>query len=311
MEPLYPFEPVKVDQIPTGKNWCYQVKWDGVRMLTYWDGKKVELYNRKKNKRTGQYPEFGDILSFTDAGSIILDGEIIALDQEGKPSFHEVMRRDGIRNMQKVKMMQAAVPITYMVFDILFLDGDWLLNAPLSERQNLLDTRIQPNSMVQIVPTFQEGEALFNTVKSHQLEGVVAKQLNSTYGIDEKDSRWVKIKNYLDIDAVIGGFTLSHQTVNALLLGLYTPDGALHYIGHAGTGKLSVKDWREMTDMLTPLQCDDRPFVNRPERLNDAHWVEPKFVVKVQFMEWTPGGTLRQPSIQAVVEKDPSTCLFE
>jgi bifunctional non-homologous end joining protein LigD len=311
VEPIIPFEPVRVDHIPLGEKWCFQVKWDGVRMLTYWDGEKVELFNRKKNKRTFAYPELLEASAFTNASSIILDGEIIALDFEGNPSFHEVMRRDGIRNPQKVAMMQEVVPITYMIFDILYLNGQWLLKKTFTERQDLLISVVRPTPSIQIVPTFRDGDALFRTVKSHQLEGVVAKLADSTYGINEKDSRWVKIKNYLDIDAVIGGFTLSNQTVNALLLGLYDENGLLHYIGHVGTGKLTMKDWRDMTTMLTPLQTKESPFVNRPERAAGAHWVLPQHVVKVQFMEWTPGGTLRQPSIQSLVERDPSTCLYE
>ncbi|MGV3489554.1 MAG: non-homologous end-joining DNA ligase [Tuberibacillus sp.] len=311
MEPLIPFEPIRAEKVPSGNQWTHQVKWDGVRMLTYWDGEKVELYNRKKNKRSNHYPELTDIQSYTDAQSIILDGEVIALDNQGNPSFHEVMRRDGIRNTEKVARMKNIVPVTYMVFDILYLNGQSLIDKPLSERQTLLQSFVTPNANIQIVPSFSGGEALFKTVKSHQLEGIVSKQLDSTYGLGEKDGRWIKIKNYLDIDAVIGGFTLSGGTVNAVLLGLYDQNNKLHYIGHAGTGKFTVKDWRDLTALLTPLEIKEMPFVNRPERIKTAKWVKPVHVVKVQFIEWTTGGTLRQPSIQALVERAPLSCLYE
>lgn len=305
LEPIIPFEPVSTDRILEGDQWIAQVKWDGVRVLTYYNGRDVRLYNRKKNERTFHYPEFINIGSYCNASSVILDGEVIALGTDGKPSFHEVMRRDGIRRMGRVDQMRKTVPVTYMIFDIIYCNGEWLTKHTLKERIDLLSNVIIPCDQVQLVSSHPEGSLLFEAVKQQQMEGIVLKDLNSTYLINGKDSRWKKKKNYKDLIALIGGVTLRYDIVNAVLLGLYDEKGQLWYIGHAGTGKLKKTEWRDLTEKIKPFVIDERPFVNKPERMKDAIWIQPKLTVKVQFSNWTEGGTLRQPSIQAFVETPP------
>lgn len=310
LEPLVPFEPVRTDRIIEGEPWVAQVKWDGVRVLTYYDGNEVRLYNRKKNERTLHYPELTDLASYCKAGSVILDGEVIALDANGKPSFHEVMRRDGIRRMERVDYMRKAVPITYMIFDVIYCDGEWVYDRKLRERMDILSTIILPGDRVQLVTSHPQGKDLFKAVQRQRLEGIVVKDLNSKYLINGKDSRWQKIKNYKDLIAVIGGVTLRDGVVNAVLLGLYDEKGRLWYIGHAGTGKFKREEWRNLTDRVKPLIVAQRPFVNKPERIKGAVWVKPELTVKVQFINWTEGHTLRQPSIQAFVDVPPEECVL-
>ncbi|CQR46428.1 putative ATP-dependent DNA ligase YkoU [Paraliobacillus sp. PM-2] len=126
LDPIIPFEPIASEEVPQGSEWISQIKWDGVRILTYFNGQDIKLYNRKLNERTNTYPEFKNISSLTSAKSFIFDGEVIALDSEGKPSFHEVMRRDGIRRMDRVNDIAKEVPIYYMIFDIIFLNDEWI-----------------------------------------------------------------------------------------------------------------------------------------------------------------------------------------
>lgn len=313
MKPVIPFEPVSDSRVPSGERWIHQVKWDGVRMLTYYDGQQCRLYNRKLNERTYQYPELTDVREYCRADSVILDGEIIALDTDGKPSFHEVMRRDGIRKLDRVPYAMKQVPAAYMIFDLLFYDGEWVLDRPLSSRLELLNQMIAPSSTVQIVPSYPDGEALFQLMRQQGMEGIISKELQSAYSINGKDRRWIKVKNYGDIVAVIGGYTLNGGIVNAVLAGVYNPEGKLLYIGHVGTGKLKKSDWAELTVRLKPDTITNKPFDNEHPEMKGAYWVKPSLAVKLQFAEWRwqEGRTLRQPSIQAFVDVSPEACVFD
>ncbi|MFC7440571.1 non-homologous end-joining DNA ligase [Laceyella putida] len=310
MKPIIPMEPKSSELIPHGHDWIAQVKWDGVRALTYCDGHEVRLFNRRLNERTLHYPELTDIQSYCHADSVILDGEIIALGADGKPSFHEVMRRDSIRRMDKVPQVQKLVPITYMIFDVIFKNGEWLNHRSLSERMEILSDIIKPSRSVQMVSSHDDGQALFHVIRQHGMEGIVMKKRNSPYLIGMKKDLWLKVKNYRDLIAVIGGFTLSGGIVNAVLLGLYDDEKRFWYIGHTGTGKLSGQDWRELTERLKPIVIKERPFVNKPERHSDAYWVQPTLTAKIKYAEWTEGHSLRQPSIQAFVDVPPHECLI-
>jgi len=310
LKPVIPFEPVKVDKLPEGDEWIAQVKWDGVRILTYFDGDKVRLFNRKLNERTLQFPELVNLSRYCSASSTVLDGEVIAL-QEGKPSFQTVMKRDRVTQRGRVPRAMKETSIIYMIFDILFYNGKWVLDLPLNQRQEILTENITPHDEIQLVENFDDAQALCDVVTAQGLEGIVCKDLTSKYGIKGKDRRWQKLKNYLDLIAVVGGVTFRGDIVNAILLGLYDRTGQLWYIGHAGTGKLTMSEWRALTERIKPLIIRQRPFVNKPERIKTAIWLQPSLTAKIKFVEWTSGQTLRQPSIQAFVEIPPEECLFE
>lgn len=310
LKPIYPFEPISTLAPPAGDHWVAQIKWDGVRVLLYFDGNETKLFNRRLNERTIQYPELLDPNTFCKAESVILDGEIIAFDQN-KPSFYEVMKRDRMKVPQKIKGAALRTPITYMVFDVLFHNGNWVTDKPLADRHALLEEIIMPRPNLQIVQNFPDGTALFELMKQYRMEGILYKDLNSTYSINGKDGRWRKRKVIKDLIAVVGGVTFRDRVVNALLLGIYTKDGDLIYIGHAGTGKLTYKDWIALTEKTKAMQVSEKPFVNDPERSKDAVWVKPELTVKVEYLELTPGGTMRHPAIQAIVNVDRRACTFD
>ncbi|WP_425455627.1 RNA ligase family protein [Brevibacillus panacihumi] len=309
VEPIVPFEPISTEHIPEGPNWVGQVKWDGVRVLTYYDGHEVRLFNRKFNERTFHYPELTNISEYCSAASIILDGEIIAL-RDGKPSFYEVMKRDGIRKLSNIDVARKSIPVTYMIFDILYLNHQWVTSSPLAERQKMLRDVIQLTGYVQLVENF-DAKALYEVIKNQEMEGIVIKDLASTYLINGKDSRWQKKKYYRDIIAVVGGVTLRNNIVNSLLLGLYDRDDQLRYIGHAGTGRLTQNDWRNLTERIRPLVQKNMPFVTKPPRTANALWLQPELTVKIKFAEWVEGHSLRQPSIQGFVDVPAHQCVFE
>jgi len=310
LKPIVPFEPVRKEEIPAGPRWRHEVKWDGTRVLVYHENGQTRLFNRKLRERTAHYPELLDIGSYCRAKSVILDGEVIALAEDGKPSFHEVMKRDQIKRLSRIGEMRRAVPITYMVFDIVYADGRWMHDVPLAERLGALERLVEPTPQVQRVSGHPDGKALFAAVGRQGMEGIVCKDLHSVYAIGKKDDRWVKVKCYGDTIAVIGGYTLNGPTVNAVLLGQYDSAGRLWYIGHAGTGRLTREEWRELTEVLRPLTVARTPFVNLPARIQGAFWVRPELTVKVQYSEWRwqEGRSLRHPSIQAIVNVPPEEC---
>jgi bifunctional non-homologous end joining protein LigD len=308
LKPVIPFEPISTQTIPTSSDWITQIKWDGVRMLTYFDGREVRLVNRKLNDRTEQYPELMEIKKYCSASSIVIDGEIIAFDQK-RPSFYEVMKRDSLRKSQNIDKAVTQTPITYMIFDILMYNDKWIIDKSLSERQEILQNLISPLPNVQITQNFSDGYKLFEVIKEHKMEGVVCKNLRGTYAIGGKDRRWQKKKIFQDLYAVVGGVTIRNGIVNALLLGLFDK-GNFVYIGHAGTGKLVAEDWRNLTRIVDTFVIPQRPFINEPDRYKDAIWIEPKLTVKIQFLEWTPHGTMRHPSIQAYGNIEATECTF-
>ncbi|PRA08475.1 MULTISPECIES: RNA ligase family protein [unclassified Paenibacillus] len=308
-KPLIPFEPISRDTLPTGPQWIAQVKWDGVRMLAYEDGQELRLVNRRLHDRTAQYPELVTPRNLCSGSSYILDGEVIALDPDtGKPSFYHVLRRDRMSRPEGIAQAIHQIPVTYMVFDILFYEGKWVTDQPLADRQRLLHEVLNTAPDVQEVTNTLDAASLLTVMRQHQMEGIVCKDLTSSYGIQGKDQRWQKVKIMHDVYAMIGGVTYRSGIVNAVAVGVYDGPNFV-YIGHVGTGKLNSNTWRELTHQVEPLIRQDRPFHNVPERSAETTWVEPRIGVKVQYMELTHHNTLRHPSIQTFAEVTREDCL--
>ena len=310
IKPILPFEPISSSEIPEGSKWISQMKWDGVRILSYFEGKDMKLYNRRKNERTAHFPEITQLKSYCKAKSVILDGEVIALGNNGQPSFREVMRRDAIRRMDRVEHLIPAVPVYYMIFDIVFYNGNWVNDLPLRERMDILKEIILPEKHIQLTTSHEDGETLFEVTKEKGMEGIISKNLNSKYKLAGKDESWKKIKNMQDTIAVVGGVTYRNGIVNSLLLGMYDGSKELRYVSHAGTGKLKQADWRALTKLVEPLKQVDSPFVNQPERIKQTQWLQPQLTVKILYIEWPKGRSIRQPSIQAFVDIPPEECIL-
>lgn len=204
-KPLIPFEPISRDTLPTGPQWIAQIKWDGVRMLAYEDGQELRLVNRRLHDRTAQYPELVTPRNLCSGSSYILDGEVIALDPDtGKPSFYHVLRRDRMSRPEGIAQAIHQIPVTYMVFDILFYEGKWVTDQPLSDRQRLLHEVLNTAPHVQEVTNTLDAASLLTVMRQHQMEGIVCKDLTSSYGIQGKDQRWQKVKIMHDVYAMIG-----------------------------------------------------------------------------------------------------------
>ncbi|MFS0780678.1 DNA ligase [Bacillus sp. 1P06AnD] len=310
LQPIIPFEPVYADRIPEGDDWIHQVKWDGVRVLVYKNRQATSLFNRHLNERTHMYPEINEASLYTDASTAILDGEVIALDHTGAPSFHEVMRRDGIRNLHHIPSVSEAVPVYYMIFDIIYCNGCWTNQRPLHERLALLHEVVKPNRSIQIVPQHDDGNALFSVVQQHHLEGIVSKKKDSLYEIKGKNDQWRKIKNYKDLIAIVGGVSYRSGRASSLLLGLFDSSGQLQFIGNAGPGRLTQKEWQTFLHALDSFTSVSPPFMPFKDVPKSVHWLKPVITVKVQYIEWPEGHSLRQPTIQAFVSRTPESCIL-
>jgi len=299
--PFKPMEPVSHSSPFDDGNYGFQIKWDGTRILAHISKGQVQLYNRKMHQRTKQYPEIAIFLSdFFKNRSVILDGEIITL-VNGKPNFQQLMRRDWATDSATIRYLMTKIPVTYVVFDLLYLDDQPLIDKPFWERDKALHNIIKSQDPVVLTDTFNgRGTLLFELVKQKELEGIVAKRLDSIYQIGKKIDSWVKIKNKRKLIATIGGFLYEGQQLRSLLLGSHEREEFI-YIGRAFSG-LKEKDAKEIYKKLQDYITDNCPFTNAVPltRREKALWVKPILTVEVEYMDFTDEGLLRHPVIKGI-----------
>lgn len=293
-------EPISCLEVFDRDDYLYQVKWDGVRMLAFLEAGKVTLINKRHHDRTLQYAELQELPARINARHAILDGEIVVL-KEGKPSFPSVMSRDNLRDTVRIERVRKQLPINYMVFDLLHLDGDDLIGQPLEYRQELLRSRIQPGDWLHLVEDFDKGSVLFDSICQMGLEGIVAKQREGRYVSGKKHHDWFKIKYRRRGICQVGGYTLRGAVVNSLLLG-WEQDNRLLYVGRASSG-LSSRQEEVLADSLPAREINTPPFANLTRRPTGYHFIEPGIKVEVEFAEWTEDLHLRAPVIKKFVNE--------
>lgn len=310
IQPFIPMAMVLVDEPFDDPNYLYQIKWDGVRMVAYLDESGVRLVNRRLNDHTDNYPELQALPSMIKGRSAVLDGEIVAIGTDGKPSFSNILKRDLSKSPEKIRMMSRSIPIYFMVFDLLYLDDRWLVDEPLVHRQERLASVLTETEQVKIVGNQPSGTALFQVMREQGMEGIVCKEKQGLYKIGERSDTWKKVKYIRTIHAVVGGATLKGGRVNSLVLGAYA-DGKLICIGKAGSG-LSGSDIQALTAFARGVKDQPCPFAVRPKLLRSTYdeliWFPPQLVAEVNYMEWTSDLTLRAPAIQGFVQRDPASC---
>ncbi|MGH8985575.1 MAG: non-homologous end-joining DNA ligase, partial [Acidimicrobiia bacterium] len=234
---------------------------------------------------------------------VILDGELVAFDDDGRPSFQRLQRRMHVASESEVRRRMGETPVTYVIFDLLYADGQVLFERPYEERRELLESLGLDEASWQ-TPAYHRGEggALLEASVRQGLEGIVAKRLASAYRPGKRSREWLKIKNVRSQEVVIGGWLPGkgrrEGELGALLAGYYDDDGALRYAGKVGTG-FGATDLRLLRERFEPLRTDDSPFEGRQPQ-KDAIFVEPKLVAEVEFAEWTSAGTLRHPSYEGL-----------
>lgn len=288
-------EPILTEKPVYSSDFVYQVKWDGVRMLSAIEQGKVTLINRHQHLRPVQYPELDQLAEQIQAKSAVLDGEIIAL-KEGKPSFPSVMRRDSSHAKEAIDYLKTIIPITYVVFDLLYINGKSLINEPLHIRSDKLHQALKNNETLNVIEDFDNGHKLYQATKAHQLEGIVAKKRGSSYHAGKKHQDWFKIKHHQSVTCTVGGYTTKNNIVNSLLLGLQEGN-KLTYIGKAATG-LTSEHLEVLTEQMPRIAIKESPFANVRFRPGEVHFVQPVLQVIVNFLEWTDQGNLRSPIIK-------------
>ena len=309
---IEPMLAITADEPFDSPQFTYEAKWDGVRTLAFVDGGEVRLQTRNLLDCTKQYPEaHGAAEALTGGYQAILDGEIVAFDEKGVPSFQRLQPRMHQRDEGAVSRLRKSVPVVYEVFDLLYLDGEDLTGRPLRERRQKLEAALEPMGAIRLSEGFPgSGVALFNAVRDKGLEGIVAKRLDAPY-VSGRSAAWVKVKAFKAMDCVIGGWTEGqggrHSTLGALIVGIYR-DGTLVPVGHVGTG-FDDRTLRDLLVTLTEHQAPSSPFAVAPKVNQPATWCFPDLVCEVRYAELTRDGTLRHPTYQGLrSDVDPKEC---
>lgn len=293
----------KGDHVPTGDGWTHEVKWDGIRILADTRDGTTRFFSRNGNDVTGGWPELtSSPLGMRD---LLVDGEVIALNDQGLPDFRVLQDRMHVRKATTVARLAAQVPATYMVFDLLRLDGRDLTAEPLEVRREQLVEVLGDevdSGRWQVPAAYDDGAMLFEATLAQGLEGIVSKRLGSRYVLDQRSPHWLKFAHRHRLTYVVGGWRPQEGTADrlaAVLVGEVTSQGLL-YRGRVGSG-IGAKQSTLLTGLLAPLERADSPFDDEVPRVDSAgtHWVEPVVVVDVD----THGRgyqRLRQPSYQGV-----------
>jgi bifunctional non-homologous end joining protein LigD len=283
--------------------WAYEIKWDGVRGIAYIDGGRLRVEARTGRDITSRYPELRELGRALAGRQAVLDGEVVAFDADGRPSFQKLQGRMHLASESAIRRLSRTEPVTYVIFDLLFLDGRSLLSLPYVERREEL------GALGLDGPTWQapahhvgDGEAMLAVTRAQQLEGIIAKRLDCPYTPGRRSAVWVKVKNLTSADVVIGGWLPGEGgrtgRLGAIVVGEPDADGVLRYAGRVGTGFTEAELIR-LGGLLEPLAREDSPFVGtQPPKA--TRFVEPRLVARVDFTERTRTGTLRQPSYKGL-----------
>ena len=301
--------------------WAFEIKWDGIRALAYVE-EDLRLQSRSGEDVTRRYPELAGIGAQLRRPAI-LDGEIVACDAEGHPSFQRLQSRMGVTSSAVIRRRAIEIPVTFMAFDVLYLDDALTIDRPYEERRELLDGLGLDGGRWQ-APRHHlgEGAALLEATRDRELEGVVAKRLGSPYRPGRRTHDWLKLRNTRRQELVIGGWVPGEGgrsgSVGSLLVGYRdsTPDeaerlGREPLLVFVGTG-FSQDELARLTRMLKARARLDSPFDVGSPRRRGARWCEPELVCEVEFREWTEDGTLRAPSYKGLRDdKDPREVVRE
>ena len=294
---------------PGDDRWAFEIKWDGVRALAFVSGGRLRLVNRAGRDVTARYPEVRGLADALGAREALLDGEIVAFEDGGRPSFQRLQRRMHLDSESQVRRMAAREPVAYVIFDALHLDGRSLLAASYEQRRAALLALGLAGPAWQ-VPGHHvgDGAAMLEASRANGLEGIVAKRLDCPYEPGRRARHWIKVKNVRRADAVIGGWTPGEGTrasaLGALALGFFDCEGELRYAGKVGSG-FTESELARLMRLLEPLAREHSPFSGRqPERR--TRFVDPQLVAVVEYASLTQSRTLRAPTYKGLRDDVPA-----
>jgi len=299
---------------PRQERFGFEVKWDGIRAVAFCDHGHIDLQGRNFSDFTPRYPEVRELARSLGARRVVLDGEIVAFDEKGRPSFERLQARMHLASDSAVRRRMRDIPATYVIFDLLYLDGHSTMALSYEERRSLLE-RLELEGPAWRTPSYHRGEgrALLDATKQHGIEGVVAKKLDCPYQPGARASHWIKVKNVHTQDVVVGGWTLGEggrsASLGSLVVGVMEEE-RLVYCGKVGTG-FTEQSLALVKRELEPLRADKSPF-SRRQPPKGTIFVEPRLVAHVEFREWTKSGTLRAPSFKGLrPDISPQECVRE
>jgi DNA ligase D-like protein (predicted ligase)/DNA ligase D-like protein (predicted polymerase)/DNA ligase D-like protein (predicted 3'-phosphoesterase) len=296
-DPIEPMLARVAGGLPESEDYVYEVKWDGIRAMIALDEGEVRIHGRNRLDLTRQFPELLKPDAAFRATSALFDGEIVCLDPEGKPNFRDVIHRMQQKTEAAVERARAKYPAVCYLFDCLYLDGRPIINEPLTRRREWLQDAVKSNPGYRLSEVVEEGAPFLEAVKQMGLEGIMAKQRNSTYLPGKRTDSWLKIKSRQSVECAIIGYTQGKGDREGHFGALHLAegqDGQLKYLGKVGTG-FDDHSLRAIAAELKKLTSIKRPVKEKP--LDDVRsiWVEPKLVCEVQFASRTRDGMLREP----------------
>jgi bifunctional non-homologous end joining protein LigD len=306
-------------------NWAYEIKWDGVRAICYCEGGRIRLESRNLRDVTSQYLELRALGRALGSREVVLDGEIVTFDEHERPNFGLLQRRMHVGSESAVRRLMKSIPVVYMVFDVLYLDGELTMDRPYEERRELLDS-LELTGANWRTPAHHigDGEAMLEASRVRGLEGVIAKRLGTRYEPGKRSGAWLKVKNRPSQEVVVGGWLPGkgrrEDRIGSLAVGYYDMSReeaersgkkqTLKYAGQVGTG-FKEGDLARLEALLAPLRRKDSPFVGR-QPPKDVLFADPKLVVEVEFAEWTRTRTLRAPAYKGLRDdKEPQDVVLE
>jgi bifunctional non-homologous end joining protein LigD len=302
------------------KDWLFEIKWDGVRAILFFNKKRqiYELKSRNDKSITRSYPELQSSLeaAINCKESIIIDGEIVVLDKKGYPNFQSHQRRMNVDSLSDIDALSNQIPATYYIFDILYLNGNNLQNLSFLDRRQTLSDVIIPNERVRISDFVEEkGTEMFTMIKKMNLEGMMAKRKTSKYLQGRRSADWLKIKNIKTQDCIVIGYTKGEGNrqdyFGSLLLAMYDEKGEAVFVGHTGSGfDFNLLD--KIYQRLKKMKIDTCPIKYVPYTNNETFWIRPELVAEVKFHGWTNERIMRAPIFLRLREdKSPNECIIE
>ncbi|MGH8632398.1 MAG: non-homologous end-joining DNA ligase, partial [Burkholderiales bacterium] len=293
---LAPMHAEAGDAVFNHADWMWEPKLDGYRVLAFIGEQGVKLRSRRGLDLSGAFPRLAAELGKQAVRGMILDGEIVAFDAAGKPSFNALQNRVQLKTQREIEAADSNVPVVFYCFDLLHFAGINLRRARYADRRRYLAQCLLPSPLVQLVHASEDGVALREAALASGFEGVIGKRKDSRYEAGRRSASWLKIKPTRSADFVVGGYTRgkgSRAPLGALLVG-YWDKGKLRYASHVGSG-FDERSLAQVRARLEPLKTSTRRFAEEPELNAPTTWVEPKLVAEVSFQSWTDDGSLRAP----------------